>query len=498
MIFQPAVQSTGAPMASGSVPDQPTESDGLFAGFLKVAPWRVPILFLRSLHPGYIPPGTQPSAQPDEGPIFTFGSPDGQDSSFFQGVELGARLVSPYTVLPAEISTMLEGIVTLSAATRLKYLLGAFGATKGSLPEQSRADSPVDGSPTNDKGRKKKTSQQVRQRTSPPAIASVRTGPLPKAAVALGVLSGLTAVGAQVATPEENTTSAHTVTSAPATEPQAACAVNQFRCDNGQCISNKYRCDGSSEDPEVECTDGSDEYNCTQEECNNLKRFICDNGRQCFSDSSRCDGYFECDDDSDEKNCTEGECSNLGRFICNSGECLPAYYECDSVEDCDDGSDERAELCNPVSSSPTPPIVTATPSPVTETMATASNTTMEVTNLPGGTIALPASAAPLASSLGTGAIAGIALGASAFVLAGVCIYRHCYRRSSAADDPQELVTINTVGQAQQAIGQPIIEAARSEAREKPFGEDTGIYEYVDISNSSRMRTAIDHYKESKV
>ncbi|MBO9496509.1 hypothetical protein J7438_20845 [Thalassotalea sp. G20_0] len=183
-------------MASGSVPDQPTESDGLFAGFLTVAPWRVPILFLRSLHPGYIPSGTQPSAQPDEGPAFTFGSPDGQDSSFFQGVELAARLVSPYTVLPAEIRTMLEGIVTFSAATRFRDLLGVFGATEGSPPTENRADISEDGSPTNDKGRKKKKPQQKPQRTSPPATTSIGTGQLPKTAVALGALSSLTAAAA--------------------------------------------------------------------------------------------------------------------------------------------------------------------------------------------------------------------------------------------------------------------------------------------------------------
>ncbi|MBO9496506.1 hypothetical protein J7438_20830 [Thalassotalea sp. G20_0] len=184
-------------MASGSVPDQPTESDGLFAGFLTVASWRVPILFLRSLHPGYIPPGTQPSAQPDEGPAFTFGSPDGKDSSFFEGVALAARLVSPYTVLPAEISTMLEGFITLSSAARLRDF---FGATKGSPPGQSQ----VDGSATNDKGRRKKKPQQTPQRTSPPATASVGIGQLPKAAVALGALSGLTAAAA--ASPSGNKT----------------------------------------------------------------------------------------------------------------------------------------------------------------------------------------------------------------------------------------------------------------------------------------------------
>ncbi|MGI2027162.1 hypothetical protein [Endozoicomonas acroporae] len=183
-------------MASGSVPDQPTENDGLFAGFLKVAVWDGVILFLRSFHPGYIPPGMESSVQPDEGPAFTFGSPGGKDSSFFEGVALGARLVSPYTVLPAEIRTMLEGIVTFSAATRFRDLLGAFGATEGSLPTEGRADISEDRSPTNDKDRKNKKPQQTRQRTSPPATTSIGTGQLPKTAMALGALSSLSAAEA--------------------------------------------------------------------------------------------------------------------------------------------------------------------------------------------------------------------------------------------------------------------------------------------------------------
>uniref|UniRef100_UPI0019D5C1D3 hypothetical protein n=2 Tax=Endozoicomonas acroporae TaxID=1701104 RepID=UPI0019D5C1D3 len=188
MISQPTVQPTGAATASGPIPDQPGEKWGVWAG-VKVAFWDGVIPFLQSWHPDYVPPG----AQPDKGPAFTFGSPDGQDSSFFQGVELAARLVSPYTVLPAEIGTMLEGFITLSSAARLRDL---FGTTKGSPPGQSQADSPVDGSPTNDKGRKKKKPQQTPQRTSPPATASVGLGQLPKAAVALGALSGLSAAAA--------------------------------------------------------------------------------------------------------------------------------------------------------------------------------------------------------------------------------------------------------------------------------------------------------------
>ena len=93
----------------------------------------------------------------------------------------------------------------------------------------------------------------------------------------------------------------------------------------------------------------------------------------------------------------------------------------------------------------------ATPAPVTETVATVANTTMNFSGLPGVTMALPTSAAPLAGTLSTDAIAGITLGSAAFVLAGVgvvigvCIYRHYHRRPSPAGS-QELEVIKTVGQ----------------------------------------------------
>ena len=89
-----------------------------------------------------------------------------------------------------------------------------------------------------------------------------------------------------------------------------------------------------------------------------------------------------------------------------------------------------------------------TPAPVTETVATVAGTTMNFSGLPGA--ALPTSAAPLAGTLSTGAIAGITLGAAAFVLAGVagvCIYRHYHRRPSPAGS-QELEVVKTVIQGE--------------------------------------------------
>ncbi|MGO0306955.1 hypothetical protein ACTL6P_10145 [Endozoicomonas acroporae] len=100
------------------------------------------------------------------------------------------------------------------------------------------------------------------------------------------------------------------------------------------------------------------------------------------------------------------------------------------------------------------------PLPAT-TVPTVANTTMDLSDLPGATMTLPTAAAPLAATLSTGAVAGIALGAAAFAVAGVELGRYIYRRychgSSAADDPQELVAINTVGQA--ASAQPPIRGA---------------------------------------
>uniref|UniRef100_UPI0019D550DF hypothetical protein n=1 Tax=Endozoicomonas acroporae TaxID=1701104 RepID=UPI0019D550DF len=85
------------------------------------------------------------------------------------------------------------------------------------------------------------------------------------------------------------------------------------------------------------------------------------------------------------------------------------------------------------------------------------------------TMTLPTTVASSAATLSTGAIGRIALGTAAFVVAGVVLGRYIYRRyccgssPAAAGDPQELVAINTVGQAQKARTQPTIK----EAREKP-------------------------------
>ena len=199
MIYGSPVLLGGIPAASGSAPVQPGVSGGRLSGSDVVIRSGV-IPFLQSLYPGYLPPHLQSSMQRGDGPAFTIDSGKEKGSGFLQGTELAARVASAYALLPTEIGTLVGGFVTLSAAARFAWdQLGALVATADTPPGQNRADSTVASSPTNDRGKKKKTAQPIRQRTSPPATAPVHTGQLTKTAVALGTLSSLTAAGAATA-----------------------------------------------------------------------------------------------------------------------------------------------------------------------------------------------------------------------------------------------------------------------------------------------------------
>ena len=135
-----------------------------------------------------------------DGPAFPIDSGNEKGSGFLQGTELAARVVSAYALLPTKIGTLVGGFVTLSTAAQFAWdQLGALVATADTPPGQSRADSAVASSPTNHRGKKKKTTQPIRQRTNPPATAPVCIGQLTKTAVALGVLSSLTAADAATA-----------------------------------------------------------------------------------------------------------------------------------------------------------------------------------------------------------------------------------------------------------------------------------------------------------
>ncbi|MFK0573036.1 hypothetical protein [Endozoicomonas sp.] len=74
------------------------------------------------------------------------------------------------------------------------------------------------------------------------------------------------------------------------------CGPDRHACD-GTCFSLWHRCDSWTV-----CSDGSDEWNCTQAKCKELGRFRCENTK-CISQTMQCDGYYDCGNGSDERDC---------------------------------------------------------------------------------------------------------------------------------------------------------------------------------------------------
>nr|XP_056716511.1 suppressor of tumorigenicity 14 protein [Euleptes europaea] len=100
----------------------------------------------------------------------------------------------------------------------------------------------------------------------------------------------------------------------------------KFTCKTGRCIELKKRCDGWND-----CTDASDEVNCTCTE----KQFRCNNG-WCKPKYWLCDGVNDCGDMSDELQC---QCP-ANNFKCSNGKCILESQKCNGKDDCGDGSDE--------------------------------------------------------------------------------------------------------------------------------------------------------------
>ncbi|KAJ8943773.1 hypothetical protein NQ318_011985, partial [Aromia moschata] len=95
------------------------------------------------------------------------------------------------------------------------------------------------------------------------------------------------------------------------------CHGVQFRCANALCIPGAFRCDGYQD-----CSDGSDEVNCTIIACPDNK-FLCPQGsstgaHKCIPKNKVCDGKRDCEDNADE----EAGCSKLS---CPSLDC---EYKC--------------------------------------------------------------------------------------------------------------------------------------------------------------------------
>lgn len=78
------------------------------------------------------------------------------------------------------------------------------------------------------------------------------------------------------------------------------CHGVQFRCANALCIPGAFHCDGYND-----CSDGSDEVNCTAIACPDNK-FMCPKGGaggipKCIAKNQLCDGKRDCEDGADEE-----------------------------------------------------------------------------------------------------------------------------------------------------------------------------------------------------
>ncbi|GAB1602266.1 basement membrane-specific heparan sulfate proteoglycan core protein-like isoform X6, partial [Argonauta hians] len=125
--------------------------------------------------------------------------------------------------------------------------------------------------------------------------------------------------------------------------PEGPCRRSEATCNNGQCIPKDFRCDG-----ETDCTDGSDEFSCSQPLPCEPNEFKCRNGH-CAMKIWRCDGDNDCGDGSDEENCPTGppgSTCDMDEFKCIArNQCIPSSYQCDGENDCLDRSDEIG--CSP-------------------------------------------------------------------------------------------------------------------------------------------------------
>ncbi|RWS28468.1 low-density lipoprotein receptor-like protein 8, partial [Leptotrombidium deliense] len=89
------------------------------------------------------------------------------------------------------------------------------------------------------------------------------------------------------------------------------------------------------------CKNGNDERGCTNS-CKN--KILCASGLGCFKVEERCNGLPDCTDYSDEQNCTLELCrAEHGSFLCANGRCIRKAWTCDKSDDCGDSSDELGE-----------------------------------------------------------------------------------------------------------------------------------------------------------
>lgn len=78
-------------------------------------------------------------------------------------------------------------------------------------------------------------------------------------------------------------------------------------------------------------------------------QFRCQNAL-CIPATFHCDGFHDCSDESDEANCTAIACPD-NKFLCPRGgpngtpKCIAKTQLCDGKRDCEDGTDEETACC---------------------------------------------------------------------------------------------------------------------------------------------------------
>lgn len=114
------------------------------------------------------------------------------------------------------------------------------------------------------------------------------------------------------------------------------CGINEFKCDDGNCIPLSSMCDS-----DIDCEDFSDERGCGASKCHE-SAFQCGNGK-CIPQTWMCDQEDDCGDTSDESpSCKEFKCPEDEQYRCaNSTICVPLDWRCDGVDDCPFGEDEK-------------------------------------------------------------------------------------------------------------------------------------------------------------
>ncbi|XP_076040628.1 uncharacterized protein LOC143024974 [Oratosquilla oratoria] len=120
------------------------------------------------------------------------------------------------------------------------------------------------------------------------------------------------------------------------------CDPGHFSCSDGWCVTNRFWCNGYND-----CSDGSDEANCTVCEPGYL---LCPDN-YCIQDYRICDSIYDClPSRFDELDCpnTTAPCAD-DYFTCADGVCIHKDLVCDGWLDCEAGGEDEQNCgeCRP-------------------------------------------------------------------------------------------------------------------------------------------------------